>query len=576
MRFEVWAPFPGQVDLLLDDRRIPMARDEQGWWSVEEDAAPGDRYGFSCDGGPLRPDPRAAHQPDGIGQPSAVYDHDAFVWHDERWGGLTLAGAVLYELHVGTFSRAGTFDGAIEQIAHLAELGVDAVELLPVATASGQRGWGYDGVDLFAPHPAYGGPDGLKRFVDACHGAGIGVIIDVVYNHLGPAGCHLAELGPYFTDRHTTFWGDAIDYDGPHAAEVRRLVVDNARSWLRHFHGDGLRLDAVHAIVDDSARHVVAELGEAVAELAEALDRPLFVIAESDLNDPVLVRPRPEGFGLDAAWADDWHHAVHAVLTGETTGYYEDFGSLDELVKALEQAWVYDGAWSRHRNRPHGFPVDGLAADRFVVAVQNHDQVGNRAAGERLASLTSWGRLHIAAAWLLTSPFVPMLFQGEEWGASTPFQYFTDHPDPDLARSVSEGRRREFAAFGWAPEAVPDPQARATFERSVLVWEEARRPPHEALLRWHRDLIALRRTLADLHDPAVTAAASHDEGLVVVARGSVQVVANLDAQPRELGLPTGTRLLMASDPGVQVGVDGVRVPVDSVVLLRTPEEPAER
>ena len=574
--FELWAPRADRVELVIGasrETRTAMERRDGGWWAAAAPAEPGDRYGFSIDGGPVRPDPRSLDQPDGIDTLSAVYDHDGFTWHDDGWAGRRTTHGVLYELHVGTFSESGTFDGAIEHLPHLVELGVDAIELLPVATASGARGWGYDGVLLFAPHPAYGGPDGLKRLVDACHAAGIAVVLDVVYNHFGPAGNHLGEMGPYLTDRHHTFWGDAVNFDGPDAAEVRRFVIDNALMWLRDHHLDGLRLDAVHAIVDESPRHLLAELGEAVDALAAELGRPLTLIAESDLNDPVFVRPRPEGYGLAASWADDWHHALHAALTGERSGYYEDFGTLDHLVKALQQAWVYDGVWSPHRDRPHGHPPDGLPADAFVVTAQNHDQVGNRAAGERLPALTSWGRLHVAAALLLTSPFAPMLFQGEEWGASTPFQYFTDHADPDLGRAVSEGRRREFAAFGWAPEDVPDPQDPATFERSKLRWEEASRPPHADLLRWHRDLVALRREHPDLHDPAVPAKASHADGVLTVQRGGVTVLANLAPEPRRIEVG-GAQVRLASEAGIQVVGAEVELPVDSVAILLPPPDPS--
>ena len=423
-------------------------------------AGAGSRYGFSIDGGPVRPDPRSPSQPDGVDGLSAVVDHRAFAWSDATWRGVALPGSVLYELHVGTFSAEGTFDGVIAHLDHLVELGVDAIELLPVCEFSGNRGWGYDGVDLFAPHHAYGGPEGLKRLVDACHRAGLGVVLDVVYNHLGPAGNYLAEFGPYFTDRHQTGWGDAVNMDGPGSDEVRRFVVDNALMWLRDYHGDGLRLDAVHAIVDTSARHILEQLAVEVDALAAHVRKPLFLIAESDRNDPALVRARAAGgLGLAAAWADEWHHGLHTVLTGEHDGYYEDFGTGAVLAKALRQAWVHDGTYSPHRGRAHGRPVTGLTGDRFVIATQTHDQVGNRATGERLAALTTEGRVKVAAALLLTAPFVPMLFMGEEWAASTPFQYFTDHQDPALGQAVTEGRRHEFAAFGWDPDGVPDPQA---------------------------------------------------------------------------------------------------------------------
>jgi maltooligosyltrehalose trehalohydrolase len=574
VRLALWAPVASTVALILDDDRLEMVAEADGWWAVDAPVSLGDRYAFAVDGGQPIPDPRSFDQPDGIDAPSAVYLHDRFEWHDEGWGGIDPDRAVLYELHVGTFSTAGTFDAAIEHLPHLRDLGVDAVELLPVATGSGTRGWGYDGVQLFAPHPAYGGPDGLKRLVDACHAHGLAVVMDVVYNHFGPAGNHLPEVGPYLTDRHHTFWGDAVNFDGPGSAEVRRFVIDNALMWLRDYHCDGLRLDAVHAITDTSAVHVLAELGAAVDELAATLDRPLFVIAESDLNDPVFVRPRPEGYGLDAAWADEWHHALHAALTGERDGYYEDFGSLDHLVKALQQAWVYDGTWSAHRGRVHGRSPAGLAASCFVVAAQNHDQVGNRAAGERLAALTSEGRAGIAAALLLTSPFLPLLFQGEEWAASSPFQYFTDHPDPDLAQAVRDGRRSEFAAFGWPADAVPDPQDEATFQRSKLRWEERTTPPHAGMLAWYGALLRLRRSEPDLHDPGVGVQARHDDGLLTVDRGRLRVHANLGTEPRAIHRGPGDEVVLAFPEGIGADRMEVVLPVDSVVLLTTAPPPA--
>jgi maltooligosyltrehalose trehalohydrolase len=570
-RFRVWAPKPERVDLLVGDQAHPMVPADGGWWELAlEDAGPGTRYRFSLDGGPGRPDPRSAGQPEGIDGPSEVVDHTGFGWTDRSWRGIPLAGAVLYELHVGTFSAEGTFAGAIEHLDHLVELGVDAVELLPVAEFSGKRGWGYDGVDLFAPHHAYGGPDGLKALVDACHAAGIGVVMDVVYNHLGPAGNYLPEFGPYFSDRHTTNWGDALNYDGPDSGEVRRFVIDNALSWLRDYHIDGLRLDAVHAIVDDSAIHLLEQMANEVRALSAATGRNLFLVAESDLNDPKFVRPvEAGGYGLDASWADEWHHALHGALTGERTGYYEDFGSLALLAKALKQAWVYDGTWSQHRRRVHGRSPAGLPGDRFVVSAQNHDQVGNRAVGERSGALMNRGRLKIAAALLLTSPFVPLLFQGEEWAARTPFQYFTDHPDPDLGRAVSEGRRSEFSSFGWEPEQVPDPQDRATFERSKLDWNEIK-DEHRRMLEWHRMLIELRRSEASITDPrrdSIDVNFNEEAGWLVFRRPGIAVVLNLGAGVVSVPLGGFERLLLASEPGVEVVGDLVTLPPDTVGIF---------
>ncbi len=572
-RYRVWAPAAAEVSVESDNVAYPMEAAGGGWWVAEvTEATAGSRYGFSLDGGPLRPDPRSGFQPEGVEGPSVLVEHGSFAWSDDGWRGVSLRGAVLYELHVGTFTPAGTFEAVIERLDHLVDLGVDVVELLPVAEFSGARGWGYDGVDLFAPHHGYGGPEGLKRLVDACHGAGLGVVLDVVYNHLGPAGNYLAEFGPYFSERHRTNWGAAVNFDGPGSDEVRRFVLDNARQWLADYHFDGLRLDAVHAIVDDSALHILEEMATEVDALATHLGRPLFLVAESDRNDPRFVRSRDAGgYGLEAAWADEWHHALHAALSGERAGYYEDFGSLELLAKALRQAWVYDGTYSRHRGRRHGrFPA-GLAGHQFVVCTQNHDQVGNRALGERASSLMSEGRLRVAAALLLTGAFTPLLFQGEEWGAKTPFQYFTDHGDPALGRAVSEGRRHEFASFGWRPEDVPDPQAEATFLASRLDWEEVRRPRHAGLLDWYRRLLALRRSLPELSDPrleSVQAWAEEEEGTLVMRRGSLLVLVNLSGEPRRL-LEGDAELLAASAEGVIVD-DGVLLPPDAVAIVRVP------
>jgi maltooligosyltrehalose trehalohydrolase len=480
---------------------------------------------------------------------------------------------VLYELHIGTFTPQGTFDAAIERLPHLVALGVDVVELMPVAEFPGKRGWGYDGIFLYAPHHAYGGPDGLKRFVDACHDSGIGVVLDVVYNHLGP-GNRVAELGPYFTSRYATPWGSAMNFDDAGSFEVRRFVIDNALMWMRDYHVDGLRLDAVHAIADASALHILEELSQEVEALSSQLGRQLFLTAESDLNDPRLVRSRDAGgYGLDAVWSDEWHHALHATLTGERSGYYEDFGPVEVLAKALARGWVNEGGWSRFRGRSHGKPATGVDG-KLVIATQTHDQVGNRAVGERLAALMPPGRARIAAALLLTSPFTPMLFQGEEWAASTPFQYFTDHQSEELRRAVREGRRREFAAFGWDPAQVPDPQDPGTFERSVLDWSEPAKPSHGEMLAWYRDLIALRRSRPELTDPRlkhmeVTRGPS-DEWLLV-RRGRIQVAVCLGAHEVTMPVSCGTRVLLASDAGVRLADHAVHVPADGVAILETVE-----
>jgi len=495
--FRVWAPrAEASVDVVVGTARHPMTRTAGGWWEATvADAGPGTRYLFSIDGGPARPDPRSASQPDGVHAPSELVDHGSFAWTDDRWRAVPLASSVVYELHIGTFTPAGTFDAAIEKLPHLLDLGVDLIELLPVAEFSGTRGWGYDGVDLYAPHHAYGGPFGMKRFVDAAHAAGAGVVVDVVYNHLGPAGNYLAEFGPYFTDKYATPWGMAVNFDDRGSDEVRRFVIDNALMWLRDYHVDGLRLDAVHAIVDTSALHLLEQMAIEVEALEVKLGRDLFLIAESDLNDPRIVSPREVGgYGIDAQWSDDFHHCLHAILTGERAGYYASFGAVEQLATAFRRAFVFAGEHDAHRGRTHGRPAVGVPGWRFLAYMQNHDQIGNRARGDRSSHLLDHDQLRLAAALVLTSPFVPMLFQGEEWAASSPFQYFTDHDDPELGQAVSDGRRAEFASFGWAPDEVPDPQDPATFERSKLRWDELDVERHDSMFDWHRRLIALRRS----------------------------------------------------------------------------------
>jgi maltooligosyltrehalose trehalohydrolase len=579
MDFQVWAPKATTVEIALDHTRMPMMPCAGGWWTVDVAAAgPETEYTFIVDDNPPLPDPRSSWQPHGVHGPSRVIDHQAFAWTDDRWQAGPLSAAVVYELHVGTFTPAGTFEAAIERLDHLVALGVTHVELMPVPEFPGRWGWGYDGVDLYAPHHAYGGPEGLKRLVNACHARGLAVLLDVVYNHLGPAGNYLERFGPYFTARHQTPWGPAVNLDGPGSEEVRRFFCDNALMWLRDYHLDGLRLDAVHALVDTSAVPFLEQLAAEVHALEAHLGRHLVLIAESDLNDPRVVRP-PElgGYGLGAQWSDDFHHALHAVLTGECTGYYADFGALADLAKALTGAFVYDGRYSHFRGRRHGRLATGLTGHHFLGYLQNHDQVGNRAHGERSSHLLSPGRLKIGAALVLTSPFVPMLFQGEEWGASTPFQYFTDHEDAELARAVREGRRSEFAAFGWAPEEVPDPQEPPTYLRSRLDWRELVCEPHTSILDWHQRLVRLRRqstTLADGRMDHVRVRCDEAARWLTVARGPIIVACNLamGAQRVPLGREQSSEILLTSDPMIEVNASGAALPPDSVAVFG----PAER
>jgi maltooligosyltrehalose trehalohydrolase len=530
----VWAPFASGVELVLGADRRPMRRCDGNWWQADEALPAGTDYAFALDGGEPLPDPRSPWQPSGVHGPSRTVDHAAFAWTDAGWRPPPLRQSVIFELHVGTFSTEGTFDGVIGHLDHLVELGVTHLELMPVAEFAGARGWGYDGVDLYAPHSAYGGPDGLKRLVDAAHARGLAVLLDVVYNHLGPEGNYLGRFGPYFTDRYGTPWGAAVNFDDRGSHEVRRFVVDNALMWLRDYHIDGLRLDAVQAIYDMSAVHILEELTSAVRHLEVEVGRPFAVTAESDLNDPRIVRaPDRGGFGLDAAWSDDVHHALQAALTGERGGYYLDFGDPAILPRALRDPFVYADAYSAHRDRRHGRPVGDLPGDRFVACLQNHDQVGNRARGDRIGHLVSEGRARIGAALLLMSPYVPLLFAGEEWNASTPFPFFASHTDPDLARAVSEGRRREFSAFGWDPLQIPDPMDEATFASARLDWAERDREPHAGMLAWYRALIGLRRSTPELTDAdrsAVDVAGSAD-GRLCLRRGPITVVTNLGADP---------------------------------------------
>lgn len=572
--FRVWAPRPKRVEVQVAGGRHALQAGADGWWTaVVAAAGPGSDYGFVLDGEGPFPDPRSAWQPKGVHGLSRVVDHAAFRWSDAGFQAPPLGAALIYELHVGTFTPEGTFEAATARLDHLVQLGVTHVELMPVNEFPGARGWGYDGVDLFAPHHAYGGPDGLKRLVNACHTRGLAVLLDVVYNHLGPSGNYLGLYAPYFSRRYSTPWGDAVNFDGPDSDEVRRFFCDNALMWLRDYHFDGLRLDAVHAICDTSAQPFLEQLGQEVDELEAQLGRHLVVIPESDLNDPRLLWSRERGgYGLDAQWSDDFHHALHTVLTGERDGYYRDFGTLSELAQALRQAFVYAGRYSAHRRRRHGRPPTGLSGHRFLGYLQNHDQVGNRARGERLSQLVSPGRLKIGAALVLTAPFVPMLFQGEEWGASTPFQYFTDHQEPELANAVREGRRREFAAFGWKPEEVPDPQAAETFERSKLQWEELTRPPHAEMLEWHRQLIRLRRTDPALSDGRLEHVRTRFDQAAqwfVLERGPISVACNLAAQPQPVPLrPAPHATLLSSPPNLKAGQDAVPLPPDGVAVLK--------
>jgi maltooligosyltrehalose trehalohydrolase len=502
VRFSVWAPRAERVAVRRLSTGDLLTLDPQGGGvhaGVAPDARAGEDYVYVLDGARERPDPASRHQPSGVHGPSRVVDPGAHAWSDSGWRGVQREELVLYELHVGTFTPDGTFDACIPRLSELRELGVTALEIMPVAEFPGRRNWGYDGVFPYAPQSTYGGPDGLRRLVDAAHREGLAVLLDVVYNHLGPEGNVLPEFAPYFTERHRTPWGAAIDFS---VAEVRSYFVRNALEWLEDFHLDGLRLDAVHAIFDSSRPSILAVLAREAHALADRVGRPLHVIAESDANDPTLVRRAAQGgMELDGVWSDDFHHAIHAALTGERSGYYVDFGGVEPVAKAFRDRFVFEGAHSRYRGRARGSPARDVPADRFVVFAQNHDQVGNRARGERLGALVCPERLRLAAALVLLSPYVPLLFMGEEYGERAPFLYFVDHGDPKLLEAVRRGRREEFRAFEPAGD-VPDPGAEETFRRSILDWKLRDAPGHRELLALHRDLLALRRELPALRPGA--------------------------------------------------------------------------
>ena len=560
-RVPVWAPAAQTVELHLpsQDRLVGMIPVPGGWWTAPFDLEPGTDYAFRVDGSPNRPDPRSALQPDGVHGPSRTVDPDTWRWTDQNWAGKDLRGSVIYELHVGTFTPEGTLDAAASRLGHLVDLGVDIVELMPLAAFPGKAGWGYDGVGLWAVHEAYGGPDALARFVNAAHNAGIGVCLDVVYNHLGPSGNYLSVFGPYFTPAHHTPWGEAVNYDHDGSQQVRAFVIDSALRWMRDFHIDALRLDAIHEIKDDAAaaatpqRHVLAELSDAVAALSIELGRPLSLVAEADLNDVGVITPTSEeppakapSLGMTAQWADDVHHALHARLTGEDQGYYGDFAEVGAWAKAYGRAFLHNGTWSTFRERNWGAPVpEDTDPRRFVVFGSDHDQVGNRAVGDRPSAILDDAALAATAALVLLSPYTPMLFMGEEWGTRTPFQFFTDHEEDDLARSVSEGRVREFAGFGWDADEIPDPQAAATVEASRLRWSELDEAEHAHMLAWYQALTTLRRNL-DWSQRTAWPQVDEIDDVLMVTYDDIVVAANLSGQERPA--PALTTVLLSWDP----------------------------
>ncbi len=572
--FRVWAPKPERVRLDLDspDGAVhAMRRSDDGWWHATVDAPPDARYGYLLDDDPtVLPDPRSARQPDGVHERSQLWDAADATWTDADWTGRPVGGAVIYELHLGTFTPAGTFDSAIEKLDYLVDLGIDFVELMPVNSFSGTHGWGYDGVLWYSVHEPYGGPDGLVRLVDACHARGLGVVIDAVFNHLGPSGNYLPRFGPYLSSASNP-WGEGINIADADSDEVRRYIIGCALRWMRDFHADGLRLDAVHALVDTTAVHILEELAAETDWLSTQLGRPLSLIAESDLNDARLVTPRDHGgYGLTAQWDDDIHHAIHTAVSGERQGYYADFGSLATLAQTLRHGFFHAGTYSSFRRRRHGRPLDTarIPATRLLAYTCTHDQVGNRALGDRPSQNLTGGQLAIKAALALGSPYTAMLFMGEEWGASTPFQFFSSHPEPELARATGEGRKSEFAEHGWDADDIPDPQEPQTFQRSKLNWEEVDAGEHARLRRLYRDLIALRHNEPDLGDPWLDHLVldyDEDQHWVIMRRNRLVIACNLGTEPTTV--PVTGELVLAWDTPT-VNDETTELPAHSFAILR--------
>ena len=546
-RFAVWAPQHNSIALhVIGDPTQPyqMRPTERGYHEVEvAGVCAGTRYRYILSDGREYPDPASRFQPEGVHGPSAVTNDD-FLWTDRDWSGAALADYVIYELHVGTFTREGTFDAAATRLASLKEMGFTAIELMPVAQFPGTRNWGYDGTYPYAVHDSYGGPEGLKRFVDCCHSHGMAAVLDVVYNHFGPEGNYAGEFGPYFTSRYQTPWGRAINFDGPHSDEVRHFFIDNALYWLRDFHFDALRLDALHAILDTSAYPFLAQLVDSVAEESSRQRRPLYLIGESDLNDPRLIQERRlGGIGLHAQWNDDFHHSLHTLLTGEETGYYADFGSIEHLARAFAEGFVYSGQYSEYRQRSHGAPSTHVGTDHFVVFAQNHDQIGNRMQGDRLTTMVSEDAVRLAATCVLLGPSIPLVFMGEEYGETAPFPYFVSHSDKALIEAVRRGRRDEFSSFQWQGE-VPDPQDEMTFRKAILHWDRADRPPHGNISRFNAELLSLRHELPALRHGRAT-------------------VIQCDATGNTMALQysyAGTQLVLAMNMGMAHGVVELSLP----------------
>ncbi|MGY4651547.1 malto-oligosyltrehalose trehalohydrolase [Mycobacterium sp. URHB0021] len=570
--FSVWAPRPDRVRLDVDGTLYPMTRSADGWWRTDVRTRPDARYGFVLDDDPtVLPDPRSPRQPEGVHERSQLWQAPADAWTDRDWPGRSIEGAVIYELHTGTFTADGTFDAAIEKLDYLVDLGVDFVELMPVNAFGGTHGWGYDGVLWYAVHEPYGGPDGLVRLVNAAHARGLGVLIDAVFNHLGPSGNYLPRFGPYMASGSNP-WGESINISDADADDVRRYILDCALRWMREFHADGLRLDAVHALVDTTAINILEEMSTETDALATQLGRPLSLIAESDRNDPRLITPRDRGgLGMTAQWDDDIHHAIHAAVSGERQGYYGDFGTIETLAQTLKHGYYHAATYSSFRRRRHGRPLDTatIPATRLLAYTLTHDQVGNRATGDRPSQTLTFGQLAVKAALALGSPYTAMLFMGEEWGSSSPFQFFSSHPEPDLARATAEGRKREFAEHGWDADEIPDPQDPETFLRSKLDWNEIDDGEHGRLRRVYQRLIELRHTERDLADPWLGhMRVDYDESRrwIVMHRGSLSIACNLGTETTTLPL---AGQLVAQWGSPVLDANGLRLEGHSFAIVRT-------
>ncbi|MGK2882476.1 MAG: malto-oligosyltrehalose trehalohydrolase [Mycobacterium sp.] len=574
--FSVWAPRPQTVRLDVDGELHPMTRSDDGWWRTSLHVPSDARYGFVLDqldaaDPKVLPDPRSPRQPEGVHERSQLWAPASATWSDADWAGRSIEGAVIYELHVGTFTSGGTFDAAIEKLPYLVELGVQFVELMPVNAFSGTRGWGYDGVLWYAVQEAYGGPDGLVRFIDASHQHGLGVLIDAVFNHLGPSGNYLPEFGPYLSSASNP-WGEGINIADAESDEVRSFIIGCALRWMRDFHADGLRLDAVHALVDTTAVHILEELAAETDALAAHVNRPLSLIAETDRNDPRIITPRASGgLGMTAQWDDDIHHALHTAVSGERHGYYSDFGSLETLANTLRNGYFHAGTYSSFRQRRHGRRLDTAAIPgyRLLAYTCTHDQIGNRAVGDRPSAYLNTGQLAVSAALALLTPFTAMLFMGEEWGASTPFQFFSSHPEPELAEATRNGRKAEFAEHGWDAGQVPDPQDEQTFLRSKLDWNEVDVAPHAELHRLYRDLITLRGSEPDLADfrlDHLQVDFDEDAGWILIHRGSLSIACSLGEAP--VTVPATGEVVLSSDQPI-VAEKSTVLPGYSFAVLRS-------